>query len=59
VPFENLDKQHICTMFEMALAFADGHVQDTMPEEEPELVPGYEQETLKEVLDDGYNEKDF
>jgi hypothetical protein len=59
VPFENLDKQHIRTLFETALAFADGQVQDTMPEEGPEPVLEYEQETLEDVLEDGYNEKDF
>jgi hypothetical protein len=59
VPFEHLDKQHIRTMFETALAFADGQVQDTMPEEGPEPVLEYEQETLEEVLEDGYDEKDF
>jgi hypothetical protein len=59
VPFEDLDKQHIRTMFETALAFADGQVQDTMPEEGPEPIPDYEQETFEDALDDGYAEKDF
>jgi hypothetical protein len=59
VPFEDLDKQHIRAMFETALAFADGQVQDTMPEEGPKPVSEYEQETLEDVLDDGYTEKDF